>query len=350
LPNPTLTQTLFIERSAPGLEKKYIVVETSEEDRALFPERAGDRLRAARTRAGMDLSDVASRTRIPLRHLLAIEAGDYSSFPSPTYCVGFVKAYARAVNEDERELAQQLRTELGHEAHGYRTELQDYDDADPARVPSRTLAWTAAAVAILLAVAYGAWRTLMLDGPEVAAPPAETSSAPRQAAPPIVAASAASGEVVLTAIEPVWVRIYDASDKVLFEREMTKGERYVVPADADNPQIRTGRAQLIAVTVNGSAAPALGPAERTVKDLGISAAALLARTAAPVAQPEPRRAEPSASPRPVTAQRPAPDGERTPNRAAAPRTAGEAPAPVPQAPEAGAPTPANATAPPTPQP
>lgn len=326
------------------------MVETSEEDRALFPERAGDRLRAARTRAGMDLSDVASRTRIPLRHLLAIEAGDYSSFPSPTYCIGFVKAYARAVDEDERELALQLREELGHEAHSYRAELQGYDDADPARIPSRTLAWTAAAVAILLAVAYGAWRMLMLDGPDVAAPLAETSIAPRPAPPPAATAPAASGEVVLTAIEPVWIRIYDASDKVLIEREMAKGERYVVPADADNPQIRTGRAQLIAVTINGSAVPALGPAERTVKDVGISAAALFARTAAPASQPEPGRAEPSASPRPVAAQRSQPDGERTPTRAVTPRAAAETPAPALQAPEADASVPANTAAPSTPQP
>lgn len=320
------------------------MVDTIEEEKALFPERAGDRLRAARAKAGLDLSDVASRTRIPLRHLQAIEAGDYSSFPSPTYCIGFVKAYARAVDEDEQELAQQLRTELGHEAHGYRTELQDYDDADPARIPSRTLAWTAAAIALLLAVGYGVWRTMLMSGPDVAPTPVETSAPAPQAAVTAAAVPSTSNEVVLTAIEPAWVRIYDASDKVLLEKEMAKGERYVVPADANNPQIRTGRADLIAVTINGSAVPALGPGERTVKDVGISAAALLARTATPVAQPEPEKPKPAAERKPISG------GTDTLVRTPAPRAATVVPAPAPQASEAGALAPANTTVPPAPQP
>ncbi len=256
------------------------MVDTLKDDKALFPERAGDRLRAARTSAGMDLSDVASRTRIPLRHLQAIEAGDYSSFPSSTYCVGFVKAYARAVGENEAELSRQVRIELGQDAHGYRTELQDYDDADPARIPSRTLAWTAAAAFLLVATGYGVWRTQILSGPEVGQVQSVLAETSRPSVAPVAPGSIppnTKGEVALTAIEPVWVRIYDAADKVLFEKEMAKGERFVVPPDADNPRVRTGRAELIAVTINGSAVPALGPGERTVKDVGISAAALLAR-------------------------------------------------------------------------
>lgn len=272
------------------------MVDTKEEDKALFPERTGDRLRAARTKAGMDLSDVASRTRIPLRHLEAIEAGDYSSFPSSTYCVGFVKAYARIVGVDEADVGRQLRIELGQDAYGHRSELHDYDDADPARIPSRTLAWTAAAVAVLLALGYGIWRSQMMSGPEPQPTPAETKvAAPTQPAAVGVAPNA-SGEVALTAIEPVWVRVYDAQDKVIFEKEMAKGERFVVPPDAVDPKIRTGRAELIAVTVNGSAVPVLGPPDRTVKDVGISASALIARQPAlpagsPTA-PDPSRPQP----------------------------------------------------------
>lgn len=332
------------------------MVDNAEEEQALFPERAGDRLRAARTRGGLDLSDVASRTRIPLRHLLAIEAGDYSAFPSSTYCVGFVKAYARAVGEDEHALAQQVRIELGQEGLGYRTELQDYDDADPARVPSRTLAWTAAAVAALLAIGYGVWRTMVLAGPEVAPTPvAVTAPGPKA---PAATLPAAGGEVALTAIEPVWVRIYDSADKVLFEKEMAKGERFVVPSDASNPMIRTGRAQLLAVTINGSAVPALGPAERTLKDVGISAAALLARTA-PAAEQTVADSKPEAVedkkpelPKPVTEKKQA--AERTVSPASASQTKAATPAPVtaPVAapPPSEAPPQANSAAPAQPQP
>lgn len=263
------------------------MVDTNQAEEALFPERVGDRLRAARTKAGLDLSDVASRTRVPLRHLQAIESGDYSSFPSVTYCVGFVKAYARTVGEDEVELAKALRSELGHPANDYRSERMEYDDADPARIPSRMLAWTAAILALLVAVGYGVWRSHLLDGSPAEAPvenPVQTEPATGQApTPATVAAPNPSGQVVLTALDPVWLRIYDAKDKVLFEKEMAKGESFTVPADADTPKIRTGRAELIAVTIDGKPVAPLGEPERTIKDVGISAAALSARP--PVATP-----------------------------------------------------------------
>lgn len=277
------------------------MVDTNQAEEALFPERVGDRLRIARTKAGLDLSDVASRTRVPLRHLQAIESGDYSTFPSATYCVGFVKAYARVVGEDEAELSRALRSELGHPANDYRTERMEYDDADPARIPSRMLAWTAAALALLVVIGYGVWRSHLLDGSPAETPienPVQTESVtPQGATPAATSAPNPSGQVVLTALDPVWLRIYDAKDKVLFEKEMAKGETFTVPADADAPKVRTGRAELIAVTIDGKPVAPLGEPERTIKDVGISAAALVARP--PAAAP----AVPGATP-PIAAQAP----------------------------------------------
>lgn len=285
------------------------MVDTNQAEEALFPERVGDRLRLARTKAGLDLSDVASRTRVPLRHLQAIESGDYSSFPSATYCVGFVKAYARVVGEDEVELSKALRAELGHPANDYRMERMEYDDADPARIPSRMLAWTAAALALLVVVGYGVWRSHLLDGGPVEAPvenPVPTEPATPQASTPAATAPAnPAGQVVLTALDPVWLRIYDAKDKVLFEKEMAKGETFTVPADADAPKIRTGRAELIAVTIDGKPVAPLGEPERTIKDVGISAAALAARQQAP-APAAPATATPVAGQTSPPAPAPAP--------------------------------------------
>jgi cytoskeleton protein RodZ len=76
------------------------------------PARPGDRLRAARDSRGLSLAEIAARTRVPQRHLEALEAGDYGALPSPTYAMGFAKAYARAVGMDEVELAADLRREL----------------------------------------------------------------------------------------------------------------------------------------------------------------------------------------------------------------------------------------------
>ncbi len=272
------------------------MVEEPESESALFPERVGDKLREARVSAGLDLSDIATKTRVPLRHLTAIEAGDYSALPSATYCVGFVKAYARSVGEDEVSLARQLREELGQRPPAERYEATILDDDDVGPVPSRKLAITAAVIAALIVGGYLLWRNMSSGTPETATVTEQPAVPSASEAAQINAAAVAppaspNGEVVLTAKETVWLRIYDAKDKVLFEKEMAAGERYVVPADADNPMIRTGRADLIGVMVNGKEVPALGPAERTVKDVGISASALAARPA-PAAVPTASAAAP----------------------------------------------------------
>jgi len=250
---------------------------------ALIDERVGDKLRAARASVGLDLADIASKTRIPQRHLEAIELGDYSALPSITYAVGFVKAYARTVGADEVGLAKSLRAELGHDGES-RHLHEDDDIADPARVPPRWLAWAAAAIVILIAAGYGVWRSGTFDsGPAAVATEApEPAKSITIAAPP---AKPAAGPVVLTVQDDVWFRIYDKNNKVLFEGVKKKGEAYQVPADADTPMIRTGRADQIAVTVGGQAVPALGPAEATVKDVILTGTALTARPAPAVAPP-----------------------------------------------------------------
>lgn len=272
------------------------MVDNQDAAAALFPERVGDRLRAARLAAGIDLSDIATKTRVPLRHLHSIEGGDYAALPGSTYCVGFVKAYARVVGLDEDSASSDLRNELRELNLDQRAERIEYQVADATRLPSKTLAWVAAGLGILGLIGFGIWRSSLVSDPE----PAAEIAAPAVADETIIEAAGAddlapigaaappspglapqavntAGEVVLTATSPVWLRIYDEADKVLFEKEMVAGERFVVPPDANNPQIRTGRADLISVTVDGKAVAPLGPAERTIKNVGISAAALASR-------------------------------------------------------------------------
>ena len=58
-------------------------------DATLFPKTVGERLREARQAQGLELGEIGARTRVPLRHLLAIEDGDYSGDALATYAVGF---------------------------------------------------------------------------------------------------------------------------------------------------------------------------------------------------------------------------------------------------------------------
>jgi cytoskeleton protein RodZ len=60
----------------------------------------GEFLKAARERRGVSLPHVSNTTKIPLRHLEALERGDLSVIPEGPYRRGEVRAFAQAVGMD----------------------------------------------------------------------------------------------------------------------------------------------------------------------------------------------------------------------------------------------------------
>lgn len=254
---------------------------------ALFPKSLGDRLREAREAKGMSLADVAGTTRVPIRHLEAIEADNYDGLPSPTYAIGFTKSYARAVGLDDKTVAAELRANPQMPLPPS-VGFEDYTPADPRRLPSRGLAMGLALVALALLVAVAIWygSALFRGSGEELAVPTPDPSATIAAGPDAASPSATGGQVVLTATDTVWLSIYDATGKKLFEKTMTPGETFDVPAGADNPMINVGRPDKLTVTINGSAVAPLADGKVAIKDVPISAAALQARGGA-TAQPTP---------------------------------------------------------------
>lgn len=294
----------------------------------LFPVKVGEKLRDARLAQGLELSDVAARTRVPQRHLAAIENSDYSGLPSPTYAIGFVKAYARAVGADEVALARELRAETAS-TFAAREVYESYDPEDPVREPPSALAWGGAIVAILLLAAVGLWygTDLFRGGLTPAPEPTPTALATPEAAPSAAATPVSGGQVTLIATQPVWLRIYDATGTRLYEKEMAAGERYDVPADANGPMINLGRPEAVQVTIDGVTVEPLGRPGVAIKDVPISADALRARgQPAATASPTPAAASTPSAQRAPTA-RPSPAPTRSP--AARPTAAAPAPAPQP---------------------
>lgn len=262
------------------------------EDGTLFPPaHAGERLRDARIAHKMTLEDVASRTRIPVRHLETLEAGDFASLPGRTYAIGFGRAYARAVDLPEEEIAQNIREALGGASAGPSREATQFDLDEPSKVPSARIAWLAAAVgAVILIAGFGIWRTYFFPGANVeelaqaadaasgSAPVAKPGATARsQAAEPAIDPKA---EVVFTATEDnIWIKFYDGDGKQLMQKQMALGEQYTVPGDAMGPQVWTGRPDAFEITVGGRTVAPLGTAEVAVKDVPVTATALLARPA-----------------------------------------------------------------------
>ena len=253
-------------------------------------------MRRAREAAGLSLDDLAARTRVPMRHLAALEAGEYQALPGTTYAAGFSRAFARAVGLDETALVAKVRAEIDAMGGVGQGPHEIEEPVDPSSVPPRILAWVAAALVVLLAGGYAVWRMQLNTPPTDEQLAAERRTETRIANPveqarttAAPAAATPSGPVVMTAVNEVWMRIYEPDGKKLFEGTLAKDQSFTVPADARSPMILTGRPDALAVTVGGQAIPPLGTAERTISDVPVSAAALLAR------KPEPADIEPGAN-------------------------------------------------------
>lgn len=259
-------------------------------------ETVATRLARGREAAGLSRAELSHITKIPERHLAAIEAGEFASLPARAYAVGFSRTYARAVGLDEATVVAQLREELAMTGPEPRRAMPAFEPGDPARVPSARLAWASALAALIAILAgFAFWRSYYLPGgalpPLVSDTPSQAASvtAPAAVTAGASAAQPSGGAVVFTALIPdLWVKFYDASGNQLMQKQMAQGESYTIPAGLEGVQLWTGRPESLAITVGGQPVAKLAETQRTVKDVPVSAAALLARPApgsAPVVTP-----------------------------------------------------------------
>jgi len=264
----------------------------------------GARLRAAREAAGLSVGDLSTRTRITTRHVESLEAGDYAALSGRPYALGFARSYARAVGLDDKAILADLRAELDRqEPAAPPREIHQFEVGDPAKTPSRLLSWLAG-VLVLIVIALGLvfWRSSYWPAAElpplVGPSPAASPVAPAPTAP-VTAAPTASAPVVFTALDDgIWVKFYDGAGAQLLQKQLAKGESWTIPAGVQEPRLWTARPDALAITVGGKPVPRIADTQRIVKDVPVSAAALLARAAPPppAAQQAPAPASP---PRPA---------------------------------------------------
>lgn len=253
------------------------------------------RLVGARQALGLSAAEIALRTRVTIRHIEALEAGDYSVLPGRPYAIGFAKAYARAVGLGDNEIAEAVRSELqGRAPRQEPRALNQFEVGDPAKTPSRMVGWLALLlVGAILAMGGIFWRSYYAPAvslPSLVQAPVPSAPATQQAAArpaqPVSAQPVANGPVVFSALEQgIWVKFYDGAGKQLMQKQLAKGESYTVPTEAVGPKLWTGRPDALAITIGGQPIPRLAEEEKVMKDIPVDAASLRARSAAPAPAP-----------------------------------------------------------------
>ena len=250
------------------------------EDDIIQTSSVGERLKAAREQKKLSLEDIADQTRIPLRHLQNLEAGDWSNLPAPTYTIGFAKSYASAVGLDRTEIGDDLRAEMGGQRFESGGNAEVFEPADPARTMPRWLVLSTIGAIVLLVVIM-TWlnnRSLEPDPAEApasevaAAAPSQQPSAAAQPAPQPT--QAGSGPVVLTATEPAWIQVTDG-ERTLFSGELAAGQSFTVPQDAAAPLLKAGKPEALRVTVGSATAPPVGQPGRVASNVSLTPADLM---------------------------------------------------------------------------
>ena len=252
---------------------------------------AGALLRAEREERGLSLDHVSAETRIPVRHLETIEAGDFDALPARTYAIGFARTYARALEMDDAHITDLVRSELNEAGPRDSVVGRGMAPGDPAKLPSRGLAWFGAFAALVLLLGVvsfagmyfqaGQGPASLLDTVEAENAATTLAEAPGDDGEAASTSKALSpdGQVVFTATgEGAWVRFYEENGDRLFEGVMEAGDTFELPPTARDPRINTGRPNLFQITIDGVAVAPLSE-EMVPIQAPISAQALLERDA-----------------------------------------------------------------------
>jgi cytoskeleton protein RodZ len=165
----------------------------------------GQALAAQREAMGWTVEQVADQLKLAVRQVIALEAGDYASLPSPAVTRGFVRAYAKLVKLDPAPLVAQIamETEPAPDTSAVTaTRRPTPASFSESRFPShgkrsgRPLGLIAGAVVVVVVAAAAAWHFGLVPGSQRGETAGNGVAAP--------AATGASTEVASgSTVEPV---------------------------------------------------------------------------------------------------------------------------------------------------
>lgn len=231
----------------------------------------GDQLATARSKRGLSLEQLATRTKIPITGLRALEGGQYEQLPAPIFTRGFIHAVALEVGLDPEVLVHQFEGERPHAPEPPSREAPATDDwSAPTFKPSLNVA--ASAFALLALVA---WIWIARDPPAERVTRAAPPPTPVAAAPPVGTVGTLPGAtqsgglaLELSAGRECWVSLSADGERVIY-RLLQPGERATVRA-RERVLLRIGDAGALSISVNGGPLQATG-ADGEVRTMTLTA-------------------------------------------------------------------------------
>ena len=172
----------------------------------------GKALAAQREAMGWSVEQVADQLKLQVRQVVALEAGDYASLPSPAVTRGFVRAYAKLMKMDPAPLVAQIAMDTPPTPDSSATVTRRASPASfsESKFPSHgkrstlPLGWIVGGVVVVVAAA-AAWHFGLVphrSGEAEVATPAGTVTEPAAAGSTGSASGNANGNAVETLQNP----------------------------------------------------------------------------------------------------------------------------------------------------
>lgn len=251
----------------------------------------GDLLSKGRQAKGLSLEDVAERTRIPMRYLVAIESGNAAHLPEPVYVRAFIRKFGDLVDLDGQSLVKDLQPAPVHTpAPVAQARVASKSmDAKEALIPRPYQLYLFYGALVIIGVGGLSYLQRQTGSSEpvntvIAASKSPSSSTPAVVTVVPVAKASTPGTIILrsngNAIaatlppgtplqvnmnvqEPSWVRI-TTDGQVAFEGDLIQGTKHSWQAK-QLLKVRTGNAGGVMLTLNNQPLGKMGKSGQVVE-------------------------------------------------------------------------------------
>jgi hypothetical protein len=240
---------------------------TSSNEALLLARELGERIRSCRTDVGMEVSDLASRTRIGARYLHSLEEGNLDDLPGPVFIKGFIRAICTELGSDPlplMDLVDQIHVE------------EPADEADGTNGSRRKTPLILSGVLLAVLVTGG----IFLHGGDKNGEDTvlEKATAQTEVTEPVASEVAQEGfareelivdmDLLLRATEKTWLRI-QADSSEPWETTMKSGDEIRLKA-VDRVTLYIGNAGGILFELNGKRFGPLGTPGQVISNYVIT--------------------------------------------------------------------------------
>jgi cytoskeleton protein RodZ len=231
----------------------------------------GTWLRRQREMRGVELRDIAERTKISLRYLEAMEEDRFDILPAPIFAKGFLREYARHVGLSPDEVVNHFLA--AHEPQAGEAEpMPVREGSAKARSWAQVLFLALAAVVLLGIVALlGYYLEKRRDeAPAGEPPPMAAPITPQTTAPPPPAAARPSAPIELTLdfVEDCWVELVIDGGRRIAELRV-QGESLQLQAQQSIQIIKLGNGKGVQAQLNGHPARLWDPDSIVVSEVAV---------------------------------------------------------------------------------